>query len=191
MKLTKITAASLVALALATSAQAAMITGSIDIGANSTVSIDFDANSVAFNPSSNNAEVNFSDGALGTLLPANTILTYADFAYDPLAVSNPIWTDGVTSFHLLSIFEIEEDSSGSTQALKLFGTGTLSTTVAGYQDTPGIWSFTADSTTGGTRFSWSSTASQRVPDGGTTFALMGASLLGLGGIRRLFSAVKK
>ena len=191
MKLTKIAAASLVAIALATSAQAAMITGSIDIGANSTISIDFGANSVAFNPTTNNAEVTFSDGDLGTLLPADTILTYANFTYDPLGLTNPIWTNGVTSFNLLSIFEIEEDNSGSTQALKLFGTGFLSTTVAGYEDTPGLWSFTADSTTGGTRFSWSSTAAQKVPDGGTTFALLGASLLGLGGIRRLFSAVRK
>jgi len=191
MKLTKITAASFVALALATSAQAAMITGSIDIGANSTVSINFVANSVAFNPNTNNAEVTYSDGVLGTLLPANTTLTYANFTYDPLGLTNPIWTDGVTSFNLLSIFEIEEDSTGSTQALKLFGTGILTTTVAGYQDTPGLWSFTADSTTGGTRFSWSSTTSQRVPDGGATFALLGASLVGLGGIRRLLSAVRK
>jgi hypothetical protein len=192
MKLTKITAASLVALALATSAQAAMITGSIDIGAASTVSIDFANNTVAFTPAAPgvNAVVTYSDGILGTLVPANFLptLQYQDFTYSPLIVSNPIWTDGFTSFHLGSIFEIDEDSSGDTQALKLFGTGVL--TNANYDNTPGLWSFTADSTTGGARFSWSSTSSAKVPDGGTTFALLGASLLGLGGVRRFFALRK-
>jgi hypothetical protein len=120
-------------------------------------------------------------------MPVGTQVRYQDFQYDPLAVANPIWSNGVTSFHLQSVAVLYENPGFG---LSLFGSGFI--TSAGYDPTPGTWSFSADSSTGGASFAWSSTAgTKRVPDGGATIALLGASLLGLGAARRFVPALRK
>lgn len=65
------------------------------------------------------------------------------------------------------------------------GLGTI--IAAGYDDTPGAWSFSADSANGGGEFTFSSqtAAVASVPDGGATVALFGLSLIGLQAARRL------
>lgn len=193
MKL-KIATAVLTALALATSAQAVAINGTINITANgTTANIDPGANTVTFNPASplNNAAVDASTGNLATLLPVGTALVYKNFTYSPLSVVNPIWTGtiglGTTSFSLTSITFVSESFDGPTfVGLILRGSGVMSTTAGGYEATPGAWSFNASNT--GSTFSWGSTG--RVPDGGATLALLGVSVLGLGGARRLLASKK-
>jgi hypothetical protein len=69
----------------------------------------------------------------------------------------------------------------SLRLLTLSGRGLISG--AGYTATDGDWAGTFNS--GGGTFTWS--ASTAVPDGGTTIALLGASLLGLYGARRKFA----
>ena len=199
MKL-KIATAALAALALATSAQAVAINGTINITASgTTANIDPVANTVSFNPASpaNNAAVDSSTSNLATLLPVGTALVYKNFTYSPLSVVNPIWSGtiglGTTSFSLTNISFISEAFDNTDPLNPIFvglilrGSGTISSTVAGYDPTPGAWSFNASNT--GSTFSWGSTG--RVPDGGATLALLGASVLGLGGTRRFLASCKK
>jgi hypothetical protein len=194
MKL-KIATAALAALALATVAQAVPINGTINITASgTTANIDSTANTVTFNPAapSANAAVDASTGNIALLLPATTALVYKNFTYAPLSVVNPIWS-GVsggftTSFNLTSISFVDESFDGANfVGLILRGTGVMSSTRPGYDPTPGAWSFNASNT--GSTFSWGSTG--RVPDGGATLALLGASVLGLGGTRRFLASSKK
>lgn len=179
-KLNKGLAALILVTACSTATHAAAITGGIQIGALSTVNIDKVANTVSFSTSSPgvNAVVSSSQGSLSILTPSGTLGSYKDFTYDVLSVANPIWTFGTVTFDLTQITNINEAGSG----LVLAGTGTLKAT--GYEDTVGAWSFSAD-TSGGV-FSWSSTATAQVPDGGTSAALLGVSLLGLAGLSRKF-----
>jgi len=172
-------AALVAALALTSAANAAFIKGEIAVGALSTAAIDFGANTVSFTPTAPliNAIVSNSTQDFATLAPVMTFGSYKNFTYDPLTVSNPVWSFGGVSFSLLNISSISESAS----SLVLFGSGNA--LAAGFDDTPGTWSFSADKT--GSSFSWSSTAA--VPDGGTTIALLGVSLLGLHGIRRRLS----
>lgn len=166
------------------SAQAAPITGSIDIGAfNSTVTVDKGANTVTFNDAgapAGNAIVGFASGALTPYL--GEFASYQNFSYDPLSVVNPLWNlvSFAVSFDLQSITSIDETGPG----LILTGTGIL--TAPGFDPTAGVWSFSADSATGG-RFTFSSQTAA-VPDGGTTLMLLGAALSGLGLIRRKIAA---
>jgi hypothetical protein len=187
MKLTQLFGALAVAAGLFTSAaNAATIKGEINIGAVGTASIDFTANTVTFSPSSplNNAIVGNSTDDFATLAPALTLGSYKDFTYDPLTVSNPIWTFGGVSFSLMSITSIVEDTTPDL-SLVLFGTGYAS--AAGFEDTLGKWSFSADKV--GSNFSWSSTAAA-VPEGGATLALLGLGLIGLESARRRLKAAQ-
>ena len=91
----------------------------------------------------------------------------------------PLWTcDGFT-FNLTSSAVLFQTSN----SLVVSGTGTVSG--HNFQPTAGTWDFsTQTGSAGAFRFSASST----VPDGGTTMALFGFSLLGLYGARRKFSS---
>ena len=190
MKL-KITTIALAGLALVASSQAALITGGVTMSANATTAlINPTLDSVKFSSLSNNAKVDSADGDMLTLTPLNSLITYSPFEYDPLAVVNPIWTNGITSFSLTSVTSITENFIGTKfVGLLLFGTGLITTTLPGFEATPGLWSFNASRTN--TKFSWGSTATvTAVPDGGATLALLGVSILGLGGTRRLFASKK-
>lgn len=172
---------------LATGAQAAFLSGSIDIGAfGSSVLVDKTANTVTFvdndaDPSNGNAAVSNATGDLAGLIGDNAL--YVDFDYSPLAVANPLWTvlggPPTATFSLLSITFIDEVTPG----LILTGTGTMNLT--GFDPTPGNWSFSAD--TAGGLFTFSSQTVAKAPDGGTSIALLGFSLLGLIGARRKFA----
>ena len=110
----------------------------------------------------------------GTYAPVTGLVgaTYKDFSFDPLAAPSPLWTFthlGVTySFELLTVSVVDQSSS----VLGLVGTGILKAT--GFDDTPGKWSFSGD--TSGAVFAFSSTASA-VPEPASTL-LLGLSLLG-------------
>lgn len=173
----------LFSVALGAVAQAAPITGNIAIGSLSTVSLDKFTNTVTMNPGfpNTNAIVSYRDGTFTSLLPVPfTTGTYKDFIYSPLSVvtGNPIWTFGGVTFDLTQVTFIDEVGPG----LVLLGTGVIK--AAGYDDTVGAWSFTTVSTTNSAIFSWASTASASVPDGGTSVSLLGLSLLGLAGVAK-------
>lgn len=190
MKLKMTSAGAILAtLLLATSTQAAPITGSITLSADSSsVAIDFGANTVTFNPASptNNSKVDTVTGNMASLAPVTTQVSYKNFQYSPLSVVGPLWTTATgLSFTLTGITSVNEIGNS---ALVLFGTGTLSSTNLAYDPTPGEWSFNASETS--TVFSWGSTATARVPDGGATLGLLGISILGLGGTRRFLTSRK-
>ncbi len=199
MKIHKIAATAFVAAAaLAGSAQAALITGSVGITTRpgTTLNVDFGTDFVNFTPDSFNAQVDQGTGTASTLAPIGTIVTYKDFDYSaPFTVvgGNPLWlTDtGSLAFFLTSITDMFENGTApGAQGLTLFGEGFFTSNVAGFDQTPATWTFQANSTGGAPSFTFASTnAAQpsRVPDGGTSVALLGFSLLGLAGARRKFA----
>lgn len=161
--------------------QAIPVTGHIGIGAfASHAVIDKTANTVAFIDEDavlGNAIVNQTSGSFAGLL--GQFASYANFTYSPLSVSNPLWTLvlGGASFDLTVINSINEGGNG----LVLGGTGVIH--LAGFDDTVGTWSFSADSTSPAD-VNFSSTTTAAVPDGGMTVTLLGAALSSLGLIRR-------
>lgn len=175
-------AALVAALALTSAASAAFIKGSIDIAAfNSSVNIDKTLNTVAFvdnGPPAGNAIVN--GGTLDFTGFLGATATYSNFTYSPFVPISPLWalTSFPVSFDLLAVSSIDETGTG----LILTGTGTI--LALGYDPTPGTWSFSADQANASTLFTFSSQTAPSVPDGGTTVALLGFSLLGLHGLRR-------
>ena len=88
----------------------------------------------------------------------------------------PLWTCGGFTFDLTSS-AIQFQTS---KALWVSGTGTVSGN--GFEPTVGTWDFSTQ-TGSGTAFRFSS-STEAVPDGGTTMALFGFSLLSLYGVRR-------
>lgn len=99
-----------------------------------------------------------------------------DFQFD--SFTGPIadfWSIDGFSFELTSI--TEGFTSDPDTFLLLEGTGVISKT--GYMDTLGTWSFSGDTTQGGT-FSWSADSTAQVPEPGI-LALLGIGLIGLAG----------
>lgn len=171
---------------VAGAASAVPVTGSIKIVSynDNVFNVNYGTNQVTFG-AGNNALVSNATGSYTGLL--GSFVHYNNFGYDPLSVINPLWatTTGApaSSFSLTGISFIDENAGAS---LTLKGWGIVS--VAGFDNTPGSWSFTA--TQDGTVFGWDSINTQPVPDGGATLALLGASVLGLGGIRRFLPRKK-
>lgn len=126
-------------------------------------------------------------GATGDFSPLGIgqAVTQNGFTFSPLPAGgvNPLWTvtkAGITySFNLSSPIFVDQPGDNT---LVLKGTGKLN--ITGATSTTGTWIFTANQTAGTFSFSSSNGA---VPDGGTTVALLGLSLLGLHGARRKFS----
>ena len=74
-------------------------------------------------------------------------------------------------------------SASPLESMAIHGAGTVSYVGPAGPFTPSNGTWVATFNTGGGTFSWSSSAAS-TPDGGTTMALFGVSLLGLGAIRR-------
>ena len=130
--------------------------------------------------------VNTPDGAFtGT---AGSGVTFNPFAWNPSSAPvTPLWkftsAGSLYSFNLASLSVVGQSSS----FLNLTGVGTLTISGGTYDPTPGNWSFTITSSTGGSapnfEFGFVSSTSA-VPDGGSTVALLGCALVALGGLRR-------
>ena len=185
----------LVSLLAVGAASAAPITGSIKIASynDSVFNVNYVTNTVTFgggaDPLAINATVTNASGSYLGLLDAK--VHYNSFVYSPFTGPvNPLWKTltgaPAASFSLTSITFIDE-IVGSSLTLK--GLGIAS--VGGASETVGSWAFTASQN--GVEFNWDSINSPapRVPDGGATLALLGVSILGLGGMRRLLPSLKK
>ncbi|MES2925083.1 MAG: VPDSG-CTERM sorting domain-containing protein [Verrucomicrobiota bacterium] len=180
----------LTSLLVAGAANAAPITGTINISSfnDDTFNVNYGTNTVTFQ-AGNNALVTNTTGSYTGLLGAT--VHYNTFVYSPfVGPINPLWVTTslapLSSFSLTSITLVDELPGVS---LTLTGLGIAS--VFGFEDTVGSWSFTA--TQNGSSFGWDSINSPapRVPDGGATLALLGVSVLGLGGMRRFLPSLKK
>jgi len=90
-----------------------------------------------------------------------------------------LWTVGGFTFNLISSTIISQMGDGF---LAVSGTGTISGN--GYATTTGVtWNFTVQDDASNGVFSFSG-ASEAIPDGGPTVALLGLALAGIEGIRR-------
>lgn len=120
-------------------------------------------------------------------------VTMTPFTWSPVDASipiNPLWTffsGGNTYSFNLNTMNLD---FVSPTALVLSGFGTASITGPGLEklDTVGLWNFSGQ-TLGESSFTFSSsnvvpTPPSRVPDNGTTVAMLGLGLLGVGLLRR-------
>lgn len=99
--------------------------------------------------------------------------------FNPSTPTPGLWSVGGFTFDLDASTIVLQNSN----FLLITGTGTIYGN--GFDATPGTWSFTAQSPDANGVFSFSAgSAAQGVPDGGTTVALLGVSLAGLGLLRR-------
>ena len=123
-------------------------------------------------------------------------VTVTPFTWSPPTTSTPIsplWTfvsGGNTYSFDLSVLHADY---ASPTGLLLSGLGTAHITGPGLEklDTTGHWDFSAQ-TLGLSTFTYSSTTTvpTGVPDGGSTVAMLGAGLLGMGLMRRKLTAPK-
>jgi hypothetical protein len=167
-------------------AAAAPITGFISFGGNY-VAVDSAGNPIdqssatGVDISSDQAIVTcaFSSTCAGTYATLNGNIiaaTYNDFQFDPLGGNiNPLWEfsfGGVDYSFTLENVNIDQQDD---EFLTLSGTGTL--TATGFDNTLGEWTFSGDSSTGGT-FAFSST-NTAIPEP-ASLALFGLGLFGAG-----------
>ena len=180
-KLTYTSAALSLALALSSAAQAAFIEGKIDfIG-----TTDLDSTELGSATQVDDWKTTLVSVATGDFssIPLFSPATFTD-GWTFNSGSTPLWTAGIFTFDLLSSSVLSQSST----FLNVVGSGTIS--APGYDPTPGTWSYSITNQGGGPSgtfsFVGSTVADGAVPDGGTTVALLGVSLLGLHGVRRKF-----
>lgn len=186
----KLGASLLVALGFSTAANAAFISGTInfgtganggitlqDVGGNSTTSLTAAAGVTSWT----NAIVTTASGDY-CCVPNGTLVSLASpWIFNPSTSYSPFWTITRPDLSVITF-----DLTGSVITFQTSGglivEGTGMAQMPGFTDTPGTWFFSTQGSPSNGLFSWSSTTD--VPDGGTTLALLGGSLLGLGAIRR-------
>lgn len=191
MKLTSKIGVALALIALCSSAHAAKIIGTINMGTDTNVA----GSGVVLANGSGTALVSGVAGATQvkqwvapivtstsgnfTSVANGTAVSFATpWVFNPSTAYTPLWTVGGFTFNLTSS---AFNFFGNT--LSVVGTGKLNK--AGFDETNGEWQFTTQGSSAQGVFSWSSSTTAAVPDGGSTLALLGLSFLGLGGVSRL------
>jgi hypothetical protein len=106
-----------------------------------------------------------------------------NFGAGPFPINN-LWSFGTFAFDLASVTSIVRSGTTESGGIVITGNGTLR--AAGLDNTPGVFSFSANSTLTEFRFGATNEAIPQVPDGGSTLGLLGLGLLGLSSLRRKF-----
>lgn len=182
------TAVAVGVIGLALNLQAVQITGSISLAGGYTVNTG-DLNTATAFTSFNSVYVPTSGGVSGAYATANILkgvtnsVTITPFSFSPFSSVTPLWQtvlpgQDYAAFDLTTI----QVARPFTDSLVIIGTGTLY--LAGYDPTPGTWSFSANQSSDRGTFSFSSSNAAQVPDGGTTALLLGSAMAALALIRR-------
>lgn len=163
------------------SAHAAMITGDVGFGGDYTPLDSEGGSEVSLGDAgyisvSGEEAVVTSEGSgdLAALTEFDTIVNHQSFAIDELP-EGPLWSGEGFSFELTDMNLVEQNDV----ILGLSGEGIMS--ADGFDDTPFLWSFSADAV-GDEEFAFSSTTAS-VPEPGT-LSLLGLGLLTFGVARR-------
>jgi hypothetical protein len=177
-----------VALSMAFCAQAVPITGGISLAGGYTTDTGNLNTADAFATFTAVQVTGASGSFSGVTLNTAGSVTMNGFSFDPFPVGGvlPLWSTvaGITaSFDLLSINPVQQPGDNS---LKITGSGVFH--ITGFDDTFGTYIFTANQSGGTFSFSSSQEALDRVPDGGSTVALLGLALAGAAFFRRRIAA---
>jgi hypothetical protein len=185
MKMKLAALASTGVLALAMTAQAVQIEGSIAFsgtpslvgGALFTTASSIDLTEV---------EVN-SGEALGDYLPTDGYTFGAGDSFGPIDINPVVLPFNLWTFEVAGVtysFEAETltGSLVTPRAIQLTGEGVAS--IEGLEDTPGTWIFQANQSGGSFSFASSAEVTPEVPDGGMTLMLLGGALSALAVVRR-------
>jgi hypothetical protein len=175
-------AATLCAAVLAGSnANADPITGSIGFGA-SGVSIDSLNLSTATTFSVANPFTTTETGTYSAV-PLETSVTFNGFTFNPPAASvNPLWTFDVgTTVYSFDATSVSSSYNSLLRQWDIGGNGIAM--ITGFTDTPGQWNVNL-SQTGASFVFDASEGSVPVQDGGSTVAMLGGAMLGLGALSR-------
>ena len=151
--------------------QAAPITGRIDFGAGT---VTYDTNSLATAKQVNtwtNVQVTLTSGDFSSVALGTAVNMTAPWIFNPSTATTPFWSVGGFTFNLSSSFVVAQNAN----FLDVTGPGTIMK--QGFDNTPGIWSFTSTNSSGQNQSQFTfSTETAAVPEPGTTVTL----LLGLG-----------
>jgi len=174
---TKLAGAVAATMILAGSADAAFVRGVIGFDGTATLDDAVLLNATGVTAWNNTVVGGVVTGDFDTFINPGDAATFtAPWSFNSGAVT-PLWTVGGFSFDLSSSSVVSNDGS----FLNVVGTGLISGN--GFDPTSGTWRFTTQEPSDQVRFTFSA-STEAVPDGGTTLALLGVSLLGLGQLRR-------
>jgi PEP-CTERM motif len=152
-------------------AQAAPITGRIDFGAGT---VTYDTNSLATAKQVNtwtNVQVTLTSGDFSSVALGTQVNVAAPWIFNPSTATTPFWSVGGFTFNLSSSVVVAQNAN----FLDVTGPGIIMK--QGFDNTPGIWSFTSTDSNGQDQNQFTfTTDTTAVPEPGTTVTL----LLGLG-----------
>ena len=177
------------ALTLSSTAQAALITGTIDFSGTATLNTNVlqNATHVIANGFSNVTVSNTEAGSSLAAVANGTAVTFTGAQYNFNGTGLPIanfWSVGGFSFQLTSSAVIVQLPG----FLNVQGAGIM--TGNGFEATTGTWFFTSQGVSQNPQFSFSSTNTTNAPDGGSTAVLAGLALVGLALAGRRFGVAK-
>ena len=181
MKLASTIAATLAVLALASTAHAQKINGTIGFTGSATLnSSNLNSATTVMTWSGTTAAQPITGNFASAGIVAGTPVTFTpNWVF--VTGLNSLWTVGPFTFNYSSGASTVTTFNGQT-FLGVSGTGIIKGT--GFTDTPGTFSFTAQTPGVASVFTFSASGTA-VPDGGASVALLGLSLIGLGGASRL------